>query len=764
VELANEQVLKSWGKDRTVLGKPLREIIPASQYEEFKGLLERVFTTGIPYTGTDMPVTWGSDNHATTHYVDFTYQPVRNSAGNIYGILSTAVEVTEKVLAKKAIKESEQNLLNIILQAPVAMCILHGPSFMVQIANGRMYELWGRGEAELLGKPLFEVLPEASGQGFEDLLKGVYTTGETFAAYGIPVNLPRNNNIETIYINLLYEAFRGADGSISGIMAVATDVTAQVLAGKKIEESEQNLRSLVESAPFPIGVYTGKEMRITLANQSILDVWGKGYDVIGKPYSTVLPELENQQIFEQLDQVYNTGIPFHAKNQRVDLMVDGRLVPYYFNYSFTPLYDDAGQVYGVMNTAADVTDMALASQQIIEAEASLRSAIELAELGTWSVDLETRTLIFSDRLCEWSGFEPGIPITLEQALTPIPGHFLAAIKEAGVRAIDPQSDGIFDVEYSLINQKTGKEHILHAQGKPFTREGGAVYRFAGTAQDITRQRKLQHELELQVQQRTAELQAVNAELAEANDQLQHSNEELAQYAYVASHDLQEPLRKIRIFSGLLHGQKDLTDQSKQLVAKMDAASERMVMLIKDLLEFSRLLNSETMVRPIDLTEVCRAVVADFEVNIAEKGATVEIGKLPAINAVALQMNQLFYNLLSNALKFTRPDVTPRISISASVMSSEAITKYIAKPNDRYTYYDITVQDNGIGFDAEYADQIFEVFKRLHGRDIYPGSGVGLALCRRIAANQKGHLYAVSTTGAGSTFHVLLPDRRSDGTD
>ncbi len=146
---------------------------------------------------------------------------------------------------------------------------------------------------------------------------------------------------------------------------------------QKLEEGEQQVRALVESAPFPIAVYIGKEMRIQLANQSVMDIWGKGNDVVGKLFAEVLPELDNQEIFEQLDSVFTTGIAFHAKNQNVNLVIDGKLHPYYFNYSFTPLFDAAGNVYGVMNTAADVTDLNLAKQNIELSENNLRNIIFL---------------------------------------------------------------------------------------------------------------------------------------------------------------------------------------------------------------------------------------------------------------------------------------------------------------------------------------------------------------------------------------------------
>jgi len=156
---------------------------------------------------------------------------------------------------------------------------------------------------------------------------------------------------------------------------ITVDATEQAENIRRLEQSEQQVRAIIESAPFPIGVYVGRQMRIQFLNQSIIDVWGKGPDIIGKTYFEVLPELEGQKIYEQLDQVYVTGIPIHKRNQKVNLVVNGELQPFYFNYSFTPLFDSEGKVYGVMNTAADVTDLVLAKQQVEQSELNFRSMI-----------------------------------------------------------------------------------------------------------------------------------------------------------------------------------------------------------------------------------------------------------------------------------------------------------------------------------------------------------------------------------------------------
>ena len=293
----------------------------------------------------------------------------------------TLQDITETVIARKKIEESEKNLRMMILQAPVSIGIFRGPQHIVEIVNQNALQLWGRREEEVINRPILEAMPELLEQGIKELLDEVYNTGNTYAANELEVKLYRNNELQTAFINFSYEALRDTEGTINGIMAVGFEVTEQVLSRKKVEQSEQRVRSFVENAPFPIGIYTGKEMKIELTNQAILDVWGKGNDVIGKLYADVLPELENQKIFQQLNDVYTTGQVFHATNQPVKLIVNGKEKLFYFNYTFTPLYDADGKIYGVMNTAADVTDLNITKQKVEESDKRFRDTVKQVPVG-----------------------------------------------------------------------------------------------------------------------------------------------------------------------------------------------------------------------------------------------------------------------------------------------------------------------------------------------------------------------------------------------
>lgn len=553
--------------------------------------------------------------------------------------------------------------------------------------------------------------------------------------------------------------FNDDAGKLAYITGTVHDTTAEMEKEQALAASEARFRSLVEEAPIATCLFVGKEMRIEVANQTMLGYWGKDNSVIGKTLIEGVPEMEGQSFIGILEDVFRTGVTYTDNAARVDIVVDGVPGVYYFDFTYKPLRNAAGEVYAIMDMAVDVTKEVLARQKAKEAEASLRGAIELAELGTWELDLATQVLQYSERLRNWFGFDTDEEITVEKSVSMVSNEDRQRIKQ-GLH--DAEVSGNYDMEYRVY---ADKERILHAHGKTFYNENNEPYKIIGTAQDVTTQRTLQLSLEQEVQLRTEELLTVNEELGAANEelndtnkQLLHSNEELAQYAYVASHDLQEPLRKIRLFSGMLENQDSLPAENKPMVNKIAQSAERMSLLIRDLLDFSRLLKLDAHMQPVDLSSILNAVISDFELTIEEKKATIRIGRLPVIEAVTLQMNQLFYNLLSNALKFIRPDIAPEIVVDAQVLDHEEARQYISNPLLYSNYYHITFSDNGIGFETKYAEQIFEVFKRLHGRHIYPGSGIGLALCKRIVTNHKGHIYVQSEVNRGTTFHIILADK------
>ena len=245
-----------------------------------------------------------------------------------------------------------------------------------------------------------------------------------------------------------------------------------------------------------------------------------------------------------------------------------------------------------------------------------------------------------------------------------------------------------------------------------------------------------------------ERKQVEDSLSRKASELARSNAELEQFAFVASHDLQEPLRKIQAFGDRLKVKCEplQAPDIRDYLERMQSAAARMRTLINDLLAFSRVIRSSEPFVPVDLGVVTREVLGDLEVRMEKSGAKVELENLPTLDADPMQMRQLMLNLLGNALKFQPPGASPLIKISATTLT----------PLSREPQCEIRVQDNGIGFDEKYMDKVFAVFQRLHGRTEYEGTGVGLAVCRRIADRHHGTITAQSQPGKGATFIVTLP--------
>ncbi|SKA01465.1 sensor histidine kinase [Sediminibacterium ginsengisoli] len=244
-------------------------------------------------------------------------------------------------------------------------------------------------------------------------------------------------------------------------------------------------------------------------------------------------------------------------------------------------------------------------------------------------------------------------------------------------------------------------------------------------------------------------------LKEYTQKLEFHNQELEQFTYLASHDLQEPVRKIETFAYRLLDKAgdELKPESRLYLEKIIAATGRMGSLMKAILNYSRLTYIEDSFVPTDLNKILQDVLSDFDLKIHEKQAVIEADRLPEVVGLPLYLNQLLYNLVGNALKFTRPGIPPVIRITCRLLNSGEKIRY-GYP-ERSKCYHIAVADNGIGFSQEYAEVIFMIFQRLNAQHTYEGTGIGLALCRKIVMIHGGRIWASSTEGEGTTIHMLL---------
>jgi two-component system sensor histidine kinase VicK len=528
IQTANNVMIGFWDKDRSVIGKPLGEAVPELASQPYLDLLTEVWRTGVTYEAKDAEVLLFVDGRLQTFYFDFVYRAIKNEAGEVDCILHTATDVTELNMGR-----------NLIAEARAQKEALDREHALNQ-ELGEVNEALGSANEELAAALEELNATNEELQQTKDGLQNLNVELESRVA-------ERTETIAGLYQELeaINEELRASNEELAAAneelaasneellstieeLSLSREELERLVAG--LADSESRTRSIIQAAPFPIGVYSGREMRIIFANESIMEVWGKGHDVVGKRYSEILPELDNQDVFDQLDAVFTTGIPFQARNQRIDLVVLGKPRTFYFNYNFTALSNEAGEIYGVMNTAADVTDVVLAKQQLEESAEELAAvneelsaaiedlsssnlemkmlyerlkisedetqlAIKAADLGTFDLNPHTGKFSGNALLKSWFGLPATSEIELNKATEVIAEADRENVVAAITESLKPGSGGDYDVSYTIINPLNPEPRIVRAKGKALFDEQKQAFRLRGVLLDVTEQFNAQRKME-----------------------------------------------------------------------------------------------------------------------------------------------------------------------------------------------------------------------------------------------------------------------------
>ena len=715
-------------------------------------LADEVMVQGTSNFAEDQLLYINRRGYLEESYFTFSYSPVFDKSGTVGGVFCACTETTSKVFAARKAEQSERNLRNMILQSPVAMCILRGDSFVVEIANSRMYELWGRGAEELMHKPIFAGLPEAADKGFEELLLQVYETGETFYGNEVPVTVPRNGKPETVYANFVYEPFREAGQNITGVMAVAIDVTAQVTARKKIEESETELQRRVEErtaelkqqkalldnimAYSPAGITVTEFSRsengeITDGKTIMANAVSEKYtDILIENFFKKIPEnnfnIQDSLFFKKALHTLKTGEPFITQYHL-------EAIEKWLELSVARMDENR-----LINIFSDITIQKKAQFEIEKAAERIIAVFNTSQSGMFTFSpveneqgeiVDFRFVITNPAFASYAGQKPE---TLNGALgsTWFPGYLRNGVFDMYKKTYLTGESQRIDIRYNA------DQHDIYLDLKS-AKIGDEVF---VTFTDYTPLKKAQLQLEKYV------------------EDLKFSNTNLEEFAYAASHDLKEPVRKIRIFSARLRErlEEKLEKEDRWFFERMENAALRMNALIDDLLEYSQISNGNNVLEDADLTKIVNQVLEDLELEMEEKKARVSSDVLPVIKGNSRQLQQLFQNLISNALKFGKPGTPPQIRICCHAVSGSEIPLNLPEEIKNRPYNLIEITDNGIGFEQQNAEKIFKMFQRLHGKTEYAGTGIGLSIVRKVVQNHNGYIWAVSLPGEGASFKILLP--------
>lgn len=520
IHFANDAMISLWGKDRSVIGKTIAEALPENVGQPFISILKEVWKSGDTYESKNTPAELLVNGQLQLFYFDFSYQAVKNQVGETEYILHTTTDVTEINSVRNIAAQSEAK----------EKALAHEQELNIELAStnealaASMEELSTTNEELQQSKENFRLLSEALERKITERITTIAYLNQELEASNEEIRASNEElaatNEELIQSNqLLFDSSAKLEQTLANLA-----------------ESEFRTRSIIENAPFPIGVYTGKEMTITFANASIIGVWGKGSNVIGKRYADILPELDNQAVFEQLDQVFTTGKSFEARNQRLVLIVNGVPQVFYFNYIFTALRNEAGEIYGVMNTAADVTDVVLA-KQALEAAAQekqelneelaaineemvaineeltasneeqarfndqlssiyeklkvsqdeLELAIDAAVLGTFDLNPLTGRFTGNALTKTWFGLQPEDEIELNRATDVIHVTDRQRVIDAIQTALKFDSGGYYDTTYTIQTTEQARGRIVRAKGKVLFNERQEAIRLSGVLLDVTEQ-------------------------------------------------------------------------------------------------------------------------------------------------------------------------------------------------------------------------------------------------------------------------------------
>ncbi|MBA2612062.1 MAG: PAS domain-containing protein [Bacteroidetes bacterium] len=405
----------------------------------------------------------------------------------------------------------------------------------------------------------------------------------------------------------------------------------------------------------------------------------------------------------------------------------------------------------MIGTVMDITDRHYILQRLERNEVLYKQAQKLTHIGNWTWDLETGKINFSEELFRIHGLNLNEEISFERFKSFIHPDDAENVTEQLNFSIQTKKPHTIDLR---IIREDGSIRIIRRNVEVLVDEIGKPYKVLGTGQDITKEILLNNE----IKERKEKLAELNLALEQKNLALERSNKELTSFSYIASHDLQEPLRKIKTFSNIiLEKEPNLSDEGKECFERIMLSAGRMQKLIEDLLSFSRTQLYESTLKEIDLNLILTEIKNLHSESIKEGNLKISYDKLPVINAVAFQIQQLFENIIGNSIKYSIPGKRTEIEISSSLVNGKQLN-FISSNNPQQNddYFKISFSDNGIGFDQKYSEKIFEIFQRLHSKSEYSGTGIGLSICKKIVENHNGFITAVGEPNKGATFIIYLP--------
>ena len=514
-------------------------------------------------------------------------------------------------------------------------------------------------------------------------------------------------------------------------MSKQTDVVMRSYNG--IQNEFADLITLLNSIPALVA-YIDCNMVLQFCNQPF-KTW---FNINGELAGQKFPLIAGREIFDQVQRHMGKVLVGDRAHFQISVHTINGL--HYLEATLSPHFDYRRRVKGFIFHCS-----------LMESEERFRKMTSLVPLVIWTTDEKGDCNFLSSKWQQLTGK------SVQEGLTKLWFNFIHPDDRDNVITSWMscfQARKPFEGKFRFLSA-SGKYIVVYANASPVYVTGKEVTGYIGILQDISAEEQIKHSLEKIVLDRTEVLRKRNADLRQAetvlkekNAELEKINNQLSSFAHIASHDLQEPLRKIQLHFDLLFDMEgdNFSAKGKDLYHRITDSANLMKNLIQDLLTYAEINDYEIKREEVDLNVILKDTINALEAKITEKNATIRIGELPVLNIVRFQFHQLFLNLLSNALKFSQPGRDPYIEVRSEVVDG---------------YYHLTVSDNGIGFAPGQAEKIFEMFYRLHGRNKYEGTGLGLAICKKIVENHKGTIAAEGRENEGALFHIYLPVEERD---
>ena len=650
----------------------------------------------------------------------------------------------------------------------------------IKTANRAFYNTFHINEKDTEGYLIYDLAnKDWNIPALRSLLNEILHENKSFTDFGVVHNFPVVGK-KVLLLNA--RKIVSEIGAEKFILLAIEDVTEQEKYKLKNDEFLGKFKNILLQVPVGVSIFKGINFRVEMANEAFLQIVGKKEkDFVGKNLFETMPETSSIEE-TLLKKVLKLGIPHHIKELEYKISADDKNEKGYYNLVYQPMFDEDATIAGILCITNDITEVVVARKKM-EAQAVMVEELLLTApafvctlIGPDHVyDLvnERYQALFGKRKIQGKPLMKALPELEGQGFDVI----LDKVYKTGESFVGIDIPIMLAPDEGLPPQL----RYFNFSYQPIYNENKVINGVLGfgyevTAQVLARDKNMEteqrhsKELEEKVVQRTLELRNANALLQSKNEEnekraieLSIANRELLAFNYISSHDLQEPLRKIQTFATLILDKEAalLTNTGKEHFIRMQVSAKRMQTLIEDLLTYSRTNVAERNFINTDLKIITDEVMEELSELIQEKKAIIEVTHLCNAEIIPFQVRQLIHNLLTNALKFTNDEIVPHININAVKGDAAQFAKEIthlttATLQKNTNYCRISVSDNGIGFNPKYKDKIFEVFQRLHVKENYPGTGIGLAIVKKIVQNHNGIITADSTPEKGSTFCIYLP--------